>query len=204
MSKSQRDRWAQYGAPDDAIVAAVAEQRGFVLHMLGSRRWEAEDVMAQVAMDMVAAMPRWVAVPQRPRPSLGAWARGVAVRTFYAWVRSPGAGLGPGGMPLVSAEELAEHGVRLPASTVEPAPDDEAGTACRAIVHALRQLVMAQPGGAAAWDSMVTPEGSLRGKTARARLGILLELSDPTGNLRRTAGLLARGPAGDAGASRAA
>jgi len=199
MSQSQRDRWAQYGAPDDAIVAAVAEQRGFVLHMLGSRRWEAEDVMAQVALDMVASMPRWVAVPQRPRPSLGAWARGVAVRTFYAWVRSPGAGNGPGGTALVSAEELSEQGVSLPATSVEPARDDEAATARRAIVHALRQLVMAQPGGAAEWDSMVTPEGTVRGKAARARLGVLLEVADPTGSLRRTAGLLAGGPVGGMG-----
>lgn len=204
MSQSQRDRWAQYGAPDEAIVAAVAEQRGFVLHMLGSRRWEAEDVLAQVALDMVASMPRWVAVPQRPRPSLGSWARGVAVRTFYVWVRSPGAGHGPGGMPLVSAEALAEQGVTLPATAPEPVREDETRTARRAIVRAVRQLVMAQPGGAADWHAMVTPEGHVRGKSARATLGLLLEVADPTGNLRRRAGLLVRGPAGDAGASHAA
>lgn len=201
---SERDRWIEFGASDEAIVAAVAEQRRFVMHMLGARRWEAEDVMSQLALDMVASMPRWVAVPQRPRPVLGAWARGVAVRTFYAWVRSPGAGRGPGGTSLVSTEALAERGVAI----LEPTGGRSSLEPCvqvrGALVNRLRQLAMLQPGGAAAWDAMVTAEGRVRGKDALAKLRLLLEVADPGGNLRRTAGFGTSIQSGDAGAANAA
>lgn len=202
MSGERRDRWLRYGAPDQAIVAAVAEQRSFVMRMLGSRRWEAEDVMAQLALDMVASMPRWVAVPQRPRPALGAWARGVAVRTFYAWVRSPGAGRGPGGTALVSTDVLAERGVVVSAPHQEWA--DELSSGRWVLVNRLRQAAMQQPGGAATWDAMVTADGRVRGKAALAQLRLLLEVADPSGNLRRTAGLTGRWQRVDAGATDAA
>lgn len=198
----ERDRWLPHGASDEAIVAAVAEQRRFVMHMLGSRRWEADDVMAQLALDMVASMPRWVAVPQRPRPRLGAWARGVAVRTFYAWVRSPGAGRGPGGTTMVSAEALAERGVSLREPRSEA--DQDLGHVRGTLVDRMRQVVMQQPGGAAKWDAMVAADGRVRGRVALAQLRLLLEVADPTGSLRATAGLSSRGPLTSTGAADAA
>lgn len=199
---SGRDQWIEYGASDEAIVAAVSEQRRFVLHMLGSRRWEAEDVMAQLALDMVASMPRWVAVPQRPRPALGAWARGVAVRTFYAWLRGPGTGHAPDGSAIVSTDVLQERG--WSAAAAEAVPVDELSGLRGALVGRLRQVVMQQPGGAAVWESMVTPDGRVRGKAALARLRLLLEVADPTGSLRRTAGLTSSEQLREAGAAHAA
>lgn len=171
---------------DDAeIVAALEEQRGFVRHLLGSRRWETEDVMAQVALDLVASLPRWRAAD--PRPSLGAWARGVAVRTFYAWLRSPGAGRGPGGTQLVSADALAEAGVAVQPRLAPPAPA-EVADGQRELVTRLRQAVLAQPGGAARWAAMVGEDGRVRGQRATATLRLLLEIVDPDGTLRAVAG----------------
>ena len=200
MSDTQHDRWLEFGASDAEISAAVVRQRGSVMRMLGSRRWEAEDVMAQLALDMVVSMPRWAKL--RPRPELGAWAHGVAVRTFYTWIRSTGTGQGPGGAAMLSSDDLAEHGFDL----VAPARDFvDAGPSVRtALVKRLRQAVMMQPGGAATWDALVTTDGRVRGSAALAQLRLLLEVADPSGTLRRTAGLTQQLQRGDAGATNAA
>lgn len=176
---------ADFGVTERDFVAALEEQHGFVMHLLGSRRWEADEVMAQLALDLLKSLPRWAAAPEHPR--LGAWAHGVAVRTFYTWLRSPGAGRGPGGGALVSADALADVGAEIE----EPG---ERGSSSAAEVHRrrladrLREATLAQPGGAARWARMVTPDGQVRGKTARAALRLMLELVDPDGSMRTAAG----------------
>lgn len=178
---------AEFGITEGDFVAACDEQRGFVMHLLGSRRWEADDVMAQLALDLLKSLPRWAATVEHP--CLGAWARGVAVRTFYAWLRSPGAGRGPGGVALVSAEALAEIGTEIEVRSLDR--DRASSTAQlrrRELADRLREAMLAQPGGAAQWARMVTPDGQVRGKTARAALQMLLEVIDPDGGMRRAAG----------------
>ncbi|CAM3422710.1 hypothetical protein OCAE111667_09240 [Occultella aeris] len=177
---------AEFGITEGDFVAACDEQRGFVMHLLGSRRWEADDVMAQLALDLLKSLPRWAAAPEHP--CLGAWAHGVAVRTFYSWLRSPGAGRGPGGSALVSAEALADVGAEI-----EEPPSRGRGSSTtqlmrRQLADRLREAMLAQPGGAAQWARMVTPDGQVRGKTARAALQVLLEVVDPDGAMRRAAG----------------
>lgn len=89
---------------------------------------------------------------------------------------------------MVSTELLAERDVSLPSRAEEPATASTR-TRCE-IVQRLRQAVLQQPGGAAEWDAMVNADGRVRGKVANARLRMLLEVIDPAGSLRRTAGVL--------------
>lgn len=176
----------EFGVTEEEFVGALEEQRGFVMHLLGNRRWEAEDVMAQLALDLLRSLPRWAAAPEHP--ALGAWARGVAVRTFYTWLRSPGAGRGPCGSVLVSADALAEVGAELETPASQGPGASSAQGPRRRLAACLREAMLAQPGGAAQWARMVTPEGRVRGKAARAALQVMVEMVDPDGSMRRSAG----------------
>ena len=178
--------FSEYGITPQELKAALDEQTPFLLYKLGSRRWELDDIQAQVAYETVKSLPSW---DRGGRPRLAAWAHGVASRVFLEWCRSAGAGRGPGGTSLISADSLAEDGVEFVAVT--PFEEDERTQARYTLICRLQQAVLSQPGGAIAWREMVTDDYKVRGRTAAARLQFLLAVVvDPDGTLRRAAGLL--------------
>lgn len=176
---------SEFGLTEAEVLDALAQQRPYVCHLLGSRRWETDDLMAQVAFEVLDSLPRW---ERAGRPVLGAWARRVARIAYLEWTRSPGSGRGPAGTGAVeSLEEMGERGVEL----VEEHPEPMTGRrAARIRLAALiEQAMLAEPGGAAAWSRLLTPEGRPRGQRARRRLCALAQQVDPGGELHRQAGL---------------
>ena len=178
---------ARYGVTEAEYCAALAEQRPFIASQLGRARWsEHEELMAQVAYEILKSLHRWDEVG---RPKLAAWAHSVARNVFLAWCRSPGAGSGPGKTTLVSAERLAEDGVEFVA--VEPHASDDIAQSRVVLAQRLQEVIISSPDGAMLWRELFTPEGQVRGRTAHARIMQHTEVVvDPDCALRRAAGLL--------------
>lgn len=175
---------SEFDLTESELLDAIAQQRPYVRHLLGTRRWETEDLMAQVAFEVLDSLPRW---ERAGRPVLGAWARRVARIAYLEWTRSPGSGRARDGSRTESLEELGEYGVELVEEPPEPMTSRRAARIRLAAL--IEQALLAEPGGAAAWARLLTPEGQPRGQRARRRLCALAQQVDPDGDLHRQAGL---------------
>lgn len=173
----------QYSLDDADIVAALREQEPYVRSWLLTRGQAngVDDVMGQVAEELLRSLPRWNAAG---RPKLGAWARGVATNSMRTWMRSPGAGNGPGGR-FVSLDALAEAGFDVAAPVMD---FSHTAVAC-ALVTALEAHVLSAKNGAATWAQLVGVDGRPRGQRACARLRQELGHADPLGALGSITGI---------------
>lgn len=180
---------SEFGITSAELMAALNEQRPFLLHQLGNRRWDIDNIEGQVAYELIRSLRRW---DECGRPRLAAWAHTVAKNVFLTWCRSPEAGVGPRRSTLVSADALAEEGVEFVA--LEPVAQGDEVHARHVLMFRLQEYVLSRPGGADTWRELVTEDYEVRGRTAAARLMQLIELAvDPDGALRRAAGLDADG-----------
>lgn len=172
---------ASFGVSEAEVCDAIAQQTPFVLGLLKARRWDADEVLAQIACDVIASLPRWDAAG---RPTLAAWARGVATNTFRTWLRSAGnRRLGPAS--IISREELEDAGVDYVA---EPEQADPRAPARIALAKKVEAVVFRLPDGGEKWAALVADGGRVRGTAAAAYLRLCVEIADPDGSLRRAAG----------------
>ncbi|HEY0188164.1 MAG TPA: hypothetical protein VGC67_11805 [Cellulomonas sp.] len=168
------------------LSGAVAEQEPMVRRMIAAcgRGGDLDLVLGLVLSTAWLKLDSWRAMT--PRPALGAWVHGVAVRSVAEWRRRDMTKRGGAGGRV---QEVAVDIADLPVEAI-PTPDTDSGevdeqmAALSAALRVLHTAVVARPGGTSAWRRLVCEAmQERRGEVLRDELRVFLDgaSTDPAG-----------------------
>ncbi len=168
------------------LAGAVAEQEMLVRRLIASsgRSGDLDLVLGQVLSTAWVKLDSWRAMA--PRPPLGAWVHGVAVRSVSEWRRRD---MTKRGGASGRVQEVGVDIADLPVEVIAPDHDtgdevDEQMAALSAALRVLHTAVVCRPGGTAAWRRLVAEAmQDRRGQVLREELRVFLTeaTSDPGG-----------------------
>lgn len=133
---------------------AVQSQRHVVSSVLrpSAQTGRVDDVMGLLVGDLWRSLGRWWdsgLTRNRQRPTLGAWANGVARFTAREWLRQENPLRAPQGQRMILLDALPGDAL------VEDRDAHVTDSTAADILKALRAQVLGQPGGASKWERMV-------------------------------------------------
>ncbi len=166
------------------LAGAVAEQEPLVRRLIASsgRAGDLDLVLGEVLSTVWLKLDTWRAMD--PRPALGAWVHGVAVRSVSEWRRRDMTKRGgAGGRVQEIALDIADLPIEVPAPEADSHGEiDEQMAALSAALRVLHAAVVARPGGTSAWRRQVAEANQeQRGQVLRDELRVFLSraVTDP-------------------------